>query len=172
MVFFLVIPVFLQLRWIGLFRTKRGNIHLDTCKFQELFLSKITQFSQAAVCPMLKSLMQMVFFRETHVLHQLCCIHILWPKSAFLHLEIPMLQKYSLLKRNQFSLGNNLLVFAASNIHGFLCSDICVSSTLMNRPICNKKAYPHLEKPNLQEVLLSERISVLTAKQCARCCSF
>jgi hypothetical protein len=80
----------------------------------------------------------MVFFREIreiHVLHQLSCIHIVQTKSAFLHLEIPMLQKYSLLKRNQFSLGNNLLVFADSYIHGFLCSDICVSSTLINRPI-------------------------------------
>jgi hypothetical protein len=145
---------------------------LKHSSFRSFSFQKLTQFSQGAVCPMLRSLRQMVFFGEIHVLHQLCCIHILLTKSAFLHLELPMLQKYSLLKRNQFSLGNNLLVFAASNIHGFLCSDICVSSTLMNRPIWKQKAYPHLEKPNLQEVLLSERISVLTGKHCARCCSF
>jgi hypothetical protein len=145
---------------------------LKHSSFRRFSFQKLTQCSQGAVCLMLKELTQMVFFREIHVLHQLCCIHILLTKSAFLHLEIPRFQKYSLLKRNQFSLGNNLLVFAASNIHGFICSDICVSSTLMNRPIWNKKAYPHLQKPNLQEVLLSERISVLTGKQCARCCSF
>jgi hypothetical protein len=138
---------------------------LKHSSFRRFSFQKLTQCSQGAVCLMLKELTQMVFFREIHVLHQLCCIHILLTKSAFLHLEIPRFQKYSLLKRNQFSLGNNLLVFAASIIHGFLCSDIGVS-------IWNKKAYPHLQKPNLQEVLLSERISVLTGKQCARCCSF
>jgi hypothetical protein len=40
MVFFLVIHVFLHLRCIGLFGTKRGNIHLETFKFQEVILSK------------------------------------------------------------------------------------------------------------------------------------
>jgi hypothetical protein len=50
----------------------------------------------------------------------------------------------------------------ASNTKGFLSRDTCVSSTQLIRPIGAKTAYLHLETPKLQDVFLSETISVLT----------
>jgi hypothetical protein len=41
MVFFEEIHMFLQLRRIGLFRTKRGYVHLEKGKLEDVFFSKI-----------------------------------------------------------------------------------------------------------------------------------
>jgi hypothetical protein len=44
--FFLEKHEFHQLSWIGLFETQWTLLHLENSDFQELFLSKPTQFSQ------------------------------------------------------------------------------------------------------------------------------
>jgi hypothetical protein len=53
--------------------------------------------------------------------------------------EIVSCKKYSFQKLSQFSLGNNVLDTAASDIYGFPWRDTSVSSTQLNRPISNKK---------------------------------
>jgi hypothetical protein len=47
--------------------------------------------------------------------------------------------KYSLQNLSQFSQGNNVQDAAASNIDGFLWTDTCVPSTLLNNPILSNK---------------------------------
>jgi hypothetical protein len=46
---------------------------------------------------------------------------------------------YSFQKLTQFSKGNNALEAAASNTDGFLCRDICVSSTHLSIAIWSKE---------------------------------
>jgi hypothetical protein len=60
----------------------------------------------------------------------------------------------------------------ASNTDGFLSRDTCVSSIQLNKLLCNKRAYVHLEKPKLQKVFLWNVNSVLTGKQCTRYWTF
>jgi hypothetical protein len=47
-------------------------------------------------------------------------------------------RKYYFQKLSQFSEGNNVLDASASNTHGFLSRDSCVSLNQLNRPIWNK----------------------------------
>jgi hypothetical protein len=53
------------------------------------------------------------------------------PTSTMKHLHF---RKYFIENFTQFSEGNNVLDAAASNIVGFLCRDMCVSSTELNSP--------------------------------------
>jgi hypothetical protein len=57
------------------------------------------------------------------------------PKSAFLHLENYDLQEVFLSKTNSILTGNKALEAPASNTHGFLLRDTCVSSTQLKKPI-------------------------------------
>jgi hypothetical protein len=68
------------------------------------------------------------------------------------------------LKNYVISKGINILEAAASSIDDFLVRKACVSSTQLNRPIWQKRAYHHLETLNLQEVFLSDPNSILTGK--------
>jgi hypothetical protein len=73
---------------------------------------------------------------------------------AFLHCKKPKLQEIFLSKTNSILTGKQCARCYFSNIDGFLLRDTCVSSTQLNRPICNKRGYLHLENPKLQKVFL------------------
>jgi hypothetical protein len=111
MVFFLVIHVFLQLRWIGLYRTKTGNIHLETFKFQELLLSKTNSvLTGSSVSDAQRVNADGFLSRDPCVPPTLLHTHtsnkisLCTPWDTYGAEVFPS-------KRNQFSLGNNLLVF-------------------------------------------------------------
>jgi hypothetical protein len=57
---------------------------------------------------------------------------------------------------------------AASNIGGFHCRVICLSSTQLNMPIRSKQSPPTPENYDLTEVFLSKTKSFLSWKQSAR----
>jgi hypothetical protein len=97
---------------------------------------------------------------------------LFWTKRGVLPLENPDWQQYSFLKDTQYSQGNNVLHAPASNFHGFISGDTCVSSTQVNRPIRKKNAFLNFVIPDWQVVFLLKTNSVLTEKQCATCSSF
>jgi hypothetical protein len=68
------------------------------------------------------------------------------------------LQEVFLSKTNSILPGKEYARCSCSNIDAFLVRDTCVSSTQLNRPICNNRGYLHLENPSLQEVFLSKVI--------------
>jgi hypothetical protein len=82
------------------------------------------------------------------------------------NVKIVIFRKYSFERLIQSSQGNNALDPAASNTDGFLQRDTCIPSTLPNRPTWSNRAY------DLQENFLSKTNSIVTWKQCARCCTF
>jgi hypothetical protein len=69
---------------------------------------------------------------------QLDLIGLFLANTAYLHLEYMIHRKYSFQKITQFSQGNRALDVSASNLHGFLWKDTCVSSTQLNSPVWNK----------------------------------
>jgi hypothetical protein len=87
-------------------------------------------------------------------------------------LKILICSKYYFQKWTQFSNGNNVPGDPASNTHGFLWIDICVSSTRWIGLFGTTWAFLHLENYDFQELFLSETNSILTGKQCTRCCKF
>jgi hypothetical protein len=169
-VFFAEIHVFLQLSWIGRFRSTRAYLHLETPKLQKVFLSK--PFSQGNnVLDLVAYTIDGFPWRFTCVL-QLSWLWLFAANRDYLQLEHESWRKYSFQKLTQFSQLNNMLDVPAANTDSFLSRDTCVSSTLLKRPIWNKMSHSPAWELDLQEVFLSKNNSVLKGKQCARCSCF
>jgi hypothetical protein len=104
---------------------------------------------------MLLILTQMGFFGEIHVFVQLNWIGLFGTKWAFLHPENSDLQKVFLSRTNSVLTGKPCTRCSCFWHKWFSFKHTCVSSTQLNRPICNR-AYLHFEKPKLQEVIFSK----------------
>jgi hypothetical protein len=92
-VFFWAIYVFLQLNWIGFFGANRAYLHLETPKFQEVFLSKLIQFSQGNnVIDAPASNADSCLWRDTCFL-ELSWIGLFGANTVYPHLEIPKFQE-------------------------------------------------------------------------------
>jgi hypothetical protein len=71
-------------------------------------------------------------------------IRPIWKKMSVSPSKALIGRHYSFQKLTQFSKGNKYIDAPVSNIHGFLSIDICVSASLLNRPIWNKTCIsPH-----------------------------
>jgi hypothetical protein len=79
-------------------------------------------------------------FLKVFVFHHLYRIGQMEHREPISTLKNVSCRKYSFQKESQFSQGTNVLDAAASDIHGCLCNDTCVSSTLLNSPIWNKQS--------------------------------
>jgi hypothetical protein len=117
-------------------------------------------------------LTQMVVIGEIHVFVQLAEQAFLEQKKPLFTMKIMICRKYSGGKLTQFSQGNIVLCAAASKMDGFLWSETCVSSTQLNRHIAANRTYPHFEKYDLQEIVLSKTNFILKWRQCGRCLHF
>jgi hypothetical protein len=120
--------VFLQLSWVGLFEVKGAYHHLKKPKVKDVFLQKLTQFSQGN---------NVLEFKPSNIdgfyQRYLCLFNS--AKQAYLEQRDPIStlkywswRKYSFQKVSQFSQVNNLLHAPASTTHGFLSGDIWASS--------------------------------------------
>jgi hypothetical protein len=163
--------VFLQLSWIGLFATKWAIVHIENCDLLELFLPKITQFSQGSnVLDAAAFSIDGFLWRWTYISStQVNCLF--GTKWAFLHLENYDLLGELLSKTNSSLQGNKAQDSAPSHIDGFFeemhvfLQVSCIGLFGGNRP------YLHFN-PKLQEVFLLKTTSVLTGKQCVWCPCF
>jgi hypothetical protein len=80
-------------------------------------------------------------------------------------------RKDSFQKLTIFSQGNNVLYAATSNRNSFL-GEIHVFHEFQGIGLFGqKRPYHHFQKPRYQDIVLSKTNSILTAKQCAICCS-
>jgi hypothetical protein len=98
------------------------------------------------------------------VFHQLRLIGVLEQRQTISTLKNRNSRRYSFQKLTLFSQGNNVLDAVASNIHGYLWKDPCVSSCQLNSPIYSQERLPPLKMTKLQEVFLSQSTSFLTGK--------
>jgi hypothetical protein len=76
-----------ELKWLGLLGANTAYLHLETSNFQEVSLSKLSQFSQWKMCYMLLLLIQMIFFQEIHEFLQLSWIVLFGNTWAIVPLE-------------------------------------------------------------------------------------
>jgi hypothetical protein len=116
---------------------------------------------------MLLLVTHMVLFWEIQVFLPGSWLRKCASKWAFLNFEIEICRKYSFQKLTQFSLARNMLDAPASNTVGFF-RDVHAFLHL----IWTKGAFLDLKNIDKQEVVLPKTNSILTEKQCARCCSF
>jgi hypothetical protein len=75
-------------------------------------------------------------------------------------------------KLPQISQGNCVLDLPDSNTDGLFSEDTCVFELSGTCLFGTNRAYPHFEKPKLEEFFLSTTMSILTGKQWARCSCF
>jgi hypothetical protein len=161
--FFWGIQGFLQFSWIGLFATKWALLHLENYRSQELFLSKLTQFSEGDNAQdAAASIIVGCLWRHTRVSSPQLNRPI-GSKSAYLHLEAPNFHKVVLSKVNSVITEKQCAASFCFYTDGFPSRDTCVSSSKMNWWICSKMSLFHLETFGLQEVLLSKTTWVLMA---------
>jgi hypothetical protein len=97
---------------------------------------------------MLLLLRQLVFYREILVFLQLTEMAYMEQNEPFSTLNILFCRKYFFQNLTIFTKVNNMVDASASNSNGILSRDTCVSSTELNRPICNKVSLspPHRTK--------------------------
>jgi hypothetical protein len=146
-VFFWKIHVFLQFSWIGLFGKKYALLPLEIPDWQEVFPSKLTQFSRETRCLMLLLQSKMVFLERYMCFFNSAKYAYLEEIESFSHLKSLMGRQYSFQKLTPFSQGNNVLDAPPSNIDAFLSNDTCLSSNQLNSPIWNKMSISYLWKP-------------------------
>jgi hypothetical protein len=144
--FFWELHVFLQLRWIGLFGTNRDYFHLEKPTLQEVFFSKLTQFSQRNNMIDTLVLTQIVFILDIHVFLQLSWIVLFGTKWAFLWLGYSHWQEVFLSKTNAVLTGKECGRCSWFWHNGFLLREKCVSSTQLSRSIWKKQSLPPLWK--------------------------
>jgi hypothetical protein len=129
---------------------------LNYLSFRKHCMQKLTQYSQGINVLDAPASNTYCFLWEIHVFHSLGWIGLLGTRWVFLHFENYVFQKYSFLKLTQFSQGKKILDPAASNIDGFLWRGTWLSSTQLNSPNGENKAYLALETTTNQEVFLSK----------------
>jgi hypothetical protein len=116
---------------------------------------------------MLRLLAQMVFFGENHVFLQLSAEYAyLCQRELISTLKNLSCRRYSFQKLTQFSQGNNVLDFPASNTDGSLESYMSFLNS--DDEFCTYRANLQLEIPKLQEIFLSKTNSIISGKQCTR----
>jgi hypothetical protein len=130
-VFLQEIYVFLQFRWTGLSGANRSYVHLETPKLQEVFLEKLTQFSQG------NNVLNPPSSNKNGCLWHDICV-------SSTHLNRPIEKKMILSPPWKLWFGNSVLTRTqcstcfSSNTVGFLWRDIYASSTQLSKPICYK----------------------------------
>jgi hypothetical protein len=173
MVFFAEIHVFLQLSWIHHLEQPEPISTLKTLICRQYFFQKLSQSAQGNnVLDAPSSNTDIFLWRNTCVSSSLLNRPILeqvWPVCTFKNLSC---RKYCLQKLTQLSQEtmSQMLLLLTQMVFS---RDIHLSLQLSWIDLFGKmRAYFHLEKPTLQEVLLSKPYSILTGKQYARCSSF
>jgi hypothetical protein len=96
------IRLFCQLSWICLFWTKKACLHLKKPKLQEVFLPKLTQFSQGNNVLVTPASKKDGFPSKDMCVSSTFLNTPLWKKWALLHLENMICTKYSSEKLIQF----------------------------------------------------------------------
>jgi hypothetical protein len=114
----------------------------------------------------------MVFFGKVQVFLQLSWKGLFWANRLYLHLETPSLQEVFFSKTHSIHSGSNGLHTPPSYIDGFFMEIHVFFHLSWIGYLEQTDAHLHLEKPALQEIFLTKPKSILTAKQCDRCCSF
>jgi hypothetical protein len=101
-----VIP---QISWKGLFGANEGYVHLETPKMHEVFLSKLTQFSQKKNVLHAPASNTEGFPQKIQVFHQLPWTYLYRTQVPFSTLKPLICRNCSLQKPSQVSEENNVL---------------------------------------------------------------
>jgi hypothetical protein len=161
--FFWGIQGFLQFSWIGLFATKWALLHLENYHTQELFLSKLTQFSEGDNAEdAAASIIDGCLWRDTCVSSPQLNRPI-WSKKCLSPPRSTYFSRSISFKSSLSYHRETMCCCFCFYTDGFPSRDTCVSSSKMNWWICSKRSLFHLEKFGLQEELLSKTNWVLMA---------
>jgi hypothetical protein len=82
------------------------------------------------------------------------------------------MQETFLSRTNSILTGEPCARFALSNTDGFLSRGFLFHQLRCIGQFGTKSAFLHIENSYLQKIFLSKYNSILTGKQCVRCCSF
>jgi hypothetical protein len=141
---------------MGLYGSNRTYLNLENYDLQEGFLPN----SQSVLAGnhVLDALYSDTdgFLQQIHVFFQLNWIGLFGTQWPIFHFETFDLQEVFLSKTNSVLTRKQSTSAPATNIDGFPCRDTCVSTTLLNGPICMKMCLSPPWKYDLQKVFLSK----------------
>jgi hypothetical protein len=166
------IHAFLYLNWIGLFEWREHSSTLKHLSCREYSFLKLSLFSQGNNVVDDPDSNTDGFLSRSTCVSQLCWIGLFRKKWEFFHLERYDLQEVFLSKTTSTLIVNKCAMCWTSNIGGFHRRDTCVSSTQMNRPFWRKQMLSPPWNTCIAGNLAFKINSILTGKQCTRCCSY